>query len=226
MAISKRGAAQSMANFYLDSRFRRQASFVILALALASFMTSLAGAQSVPTLPDKKGEGDTPDISIRMIQTVPGAVLKDGETIKLSSLHGKVVLLDVFSSKCPHCIDHAPHLAGIYNQYRQRGFTVLALATDNADRAVDVNAFIAATKIGYPVGFLTAEIIAYFLDPRNHAVPQMVLFGTDGRMVKRLIGWNESNERELRAAIEAQLANMKSTVAPASAGKVPARTGR
>lgn len=217
-----------MANFSLHSRFRDQALSSILVLILASLTASLVVAQSVPTLPDKNGAGETPDISIRMIQTVPGAVMKGDETVKLSSLHGKVVLLDVFSSKCPHCIDHAPHLAGIYNQYRQRGFTVLALATDNADRAADVKAFIAATKIGYPVGFLTAEVIAYFLDPRNHAVPQMVLFGPDGRMAKRLIGWNESNDRELRAAIESQLVNIKSTVAPSAGttGKSPARTSR
>ncbi|MFN9938159.1 MAG: hypothetical protein ACK56I_01685, partial [bacterium] len=59
-------------------------------------------AQSVPELPEKNGSGDTPDISINLVQGPSGTTLKPGETLKLSSLHGRVVLLDVFSSKCPH----------------------------------------------------------------------------------------------------------------------------
>lgn len=180
----------------------------IMMVLLALFLTSFAAGQSVPQLPEGKGVGDTPDITVRLIQTSPGAVLKPDEAVQLSSLRGNVVLLDVFSSKCPHCFDHAPHVAELYNQYRQKGFTILGLATDMPDRVVDVKAFIAATKITYPVGFLTAEVIVYFLDPRNHSVPQMILFGPDGKMVKRLIGWNEANGRELKTELEAQLARI------------------
>lgn len=158
-------------------------------------------AQSVPELPERNGAGDTPDIAINLVQGATGA----GEPLKLSSLGGQVVLLDVFSSTCPHCVDHAPHVAEIYNLYRQKGFTVLGLATDQPDRAEDVKSFISKAKIAYPVGFLTAEVIVYFMDRRNHGVPQMVLFGRDGKMVKRLIGWGPDDDKGLRTAIEAEL---------------------
>lgn len=176
---------------------------VIVTVAL---MVLMANAQSVPELPEKNGGGDTPDISINLVQGASGTAVKPGETLKLSSLNGRVVLLDVFSSKCPHCVDHAPHVAEIYNLYRQKGFTVLGLATDQSDRAEDVKSFISTARIAYPVGFLTAEVIVYFLDRRNHGVPQMVLFGRDGKMAKRIIGWGPDNDKELRAAIEAELA--------------------
>jgi sugar (pentulose or hexulose) kinase len=39
----------------------------------------------------------------------------------------------------------------------------------------------------------------------------MVLFGADGKLVKRIIGWDEARGKELRQAIDAQLAK-----APAS----------
>jgi thiol-disulfide isomerase/thioredoxin len=191
----------------------------LLALAFGALATVPGAAQSVPHLPEGNGAGDTPDISIRMIQTLPPATAKPEEALQLSSLRGKVVLLDVFSSKCPHCFDHAPHVAELYNQYRQRGLTVLGLATDMPERVEDVKSFIGATKVTYPVGYLTAEVIVYYLDPRNHSVPQMVLFGPDGRMVKRLIGWNETNGRELKAAIEDQLAKVPAAKAPARSGK-------
>ena len=186
---------------------KRWLGMCFLATWLIMSATSLR-AQSVPELPTGDGSGDTPDMFIRLIPGSTGPVAKRDESLRLSSLRGKVVLLDMFSSQCPHCIDHAPHVAEMYNQYRQRGFAVLGLATDNQDRAADVKAFMALTKVTYPVGFLTAEVIAYFMDNRNHGVPQMVLFGPDGKMVKRLIGWTEKNGQELRATVEAQLARM------------------
>lgn len=162
-------------------------------------------AQSVPELPAGDGSGDTPDMFIKLVSPAGAPAAKGAESIRLSSLRGKVVLLDMFSSQCSHCVEHAPHVAEIYNQYRQRGFTVLGLATDEQGRVSDVRSFMTTAKIGYPVGFLTAEVIAYFMDNRNHGVPQMVLFGRDGKMIRRLIGWNEKNGQDLKAAIEAGL---------------------
>ncbi len=184
---------------------------ILLVIMLVMMPGAAVMAQSVPELPAGDGSGDTPDMFIRVVAPTAAPLAKGAESIRLSSLRGKVVLLDMFSSQCPHCIDHAPHVAEMYNQYRQRGFTVLGLATDEQGRANDVRAFMTTAKIGYTVGFLTSEVIAYFMDNRNHGVPQMVLFGRDGKMVKRLIGWNEKTGQELRAAVEAQLAQ-----APAS----------
>src|SRR5262249_385586 len=147
-----------------------------------------------------------------------GPVVNSQKQIKLSSLRGKVVLLDVFLSSCPHCQEHAPHIVELYNQYRSRGFTVLGLATDRKKKKDDVEsvkAFASLAKINYPIGFLTTEVIAYYMDSHDHGVPQMVLFGPDGKMAKRLIGWNEKVGKEMSAAIEAQLAKMP-TVKPGS----------
>ena len=174
---------------------------VLAALVLVA--SSVVG-QSVPELPEVGGAGETPDIAIRLAPPANGAATA-GE-LKLSSLNGRVVLLDVFSSKCPHCIDHAPRVAELYKTHRQKGFTVLGLATDSPDRAADVTSFAKTAGIDYPVGFMSAEVMVYFLDRRNHGVPQMVLFGRDGKMARRLIGWNEATGAELRAAIEAELA--------------------
>jgi hypothetical protein len=95
---------------------------------------------------------------------------------------------------------------------------VLGLATDNKenkDNVASVNAYASLAKIEYPVGFLTPEVIAYYVDSHDHGVPQMILFGPDGKMAIRRIGWNEKSSKEVRAAIEAQLAKMP-TVKPGS----------
>lgn len=189
------------------------ASSVLLLSLLAAPLFNPTLAQE---LPKPNGAGDVPDMMIELVPIKLGPVANRASRLNLSSLRGRVVLLDMFWSKCPHCEEHAPHIIQLYNQYRQRGFTVLGLATDRQDKQEDVEsvkAFLTKTKINYPVGFLTNEVMANYADSNDRGVPQMVLFGPDGRMVKRLIGWDEKKEKELRQAIEAQLAKLSTTKA-------------
>src|SRR5262245_2227853 len=192
------------------------ATCALVLLSVAA--TPRLGVDDIPELPMPDGSGDTPEIVVDLLPNRISPVINQQKQLKLSSLRGKVVLIDVFYSKCPHCEEHAPHIVEIHNQYRARGFTVLGLATDrkeNKDDVQSVKAFASLAKIDYPIGFLTPEVVAYYMDSHDHGVPQMVLFGPDGKMAKRQIGWTEKVGKELRAAIEAQLAKMP-TVKPGS----------
>jgi peroxiredoxin len=185
-------------------------TFVLVSFAGANRL----GTSDVPELPTGDGTGDTPDMFIKLVPN-PLAPANKGDELRLSSLRGRIVLLDMFWSQCPHCEEHAPHVVEFYNQYKQRGFTVLGLATDRPDKTDDVKSFIKKTKINYPVGFLTTEVVAYYADSQNQGVPQMILFGTDGKMFKRLIGWNPEINKELKEAIETLVAKQP-TVKPGS----------
>ncbi len=182
---------------------------VILTFTLAMLAVASAprlGMLDIPELPMPDGSGDTPEMLVDM---VPATAAARPAKLKLSSLRGKVVLMDMFWSKCPHCQEHAPHIVALYNQYRDRGFTVLGLAKDSKDEADEVKSvkdYMATAKINYPTGFITTELVAYYADSRNHGVPQMVLFGADGKMVLREISWSDAIEKKLKAAIEEQLA--------------------
>ncbi len=52
--------------------------------------------------------------------------------------------------------------------------------------------------------------------------PQMILFGPDGKMAIRRIGWNEKSSKDVRAAIEAQLAKMPAVKPGSKASSRPA----
>ncbi|MGE0886950.1 MAG: TlpA disulfide reductase family protein [Blastocatellales bacterium] len=196
-----------------------KASFHATLLSFVFVMMVVAGAprlglMDVPELPMADGSGDTPEMLVDLVSATGGKQ----EKLKLSSLRGKVVMIDMFWSQCPHCEEHAPHIVEIYNQYRQKGFTVLGLATDpKDDKQSDgrVKGFMTKAKINYPVGYITTEIVAYYADSRNHGVPQMVLFGPDGKMVLREIGWNDNISKKVKETIEAELSKMP-TVKPGS----------
>src|SRR5262245_28586267 len=206
--------------FKVSLLIRAFAVSCVLLLSIAA--TTRLGVEDVPELPMPDGSGDTPEM---IIDLLPGG--DQQKQLKLSGLRGKVAFSYVFLSTCPDCEEHAPHIVELYNQYRDRGFTVLGLATDpggieNKDSVASVNAFVSLAKIEYSVGFITPEVIAYYVDSHDHGVPQMILFGPDGKMAKRLIGWNEKNSKEMRSAIEAQLAKMPAVKPGSKASSRPA----
>lgn len=58
-----------------------------------------------------------------------------GEKVKLSSLRGKVVLVDFWASWCRPCRAENPNVVRMYNKYHDQGFEVFSVSLDNsADR--------------------------------------------------------------------------------------------
>jgi len=54
----------------------------------------------------------------------------DGKEIALSSLKGKVVLIDFWASWCGPCRRENPNVVRVYNQYKDKGFTVYSVSLD------------------------------------------------------------------------------------------------
>ena len=73
--------------------------------------------------------------TIQVGQPAPEISLKgpDGKTRSLSSLKGKVVLLDFWASWCGPCRRENPHVVDVYNRYKDKGFTVFSVSLDGLD---------------------------------------------------------------------------------------------
>ena len=81
-----------------------------------------------------KAEQDTKNAAqlIGVGKPAPDIDLKDpsGKSIKLSSLKGKVVLLDFWASWCGPCRQEMPNVVATYKKYKDKGFTVYSVSLD------------------------------------------------------------------------------------------------
>ena len=55
----------------------------------------------------------------------------DNRPVKLSDFKGKYVLIDFWASWCGPCRAENPNVVKVYNQYKDRGFTILGISLDN-----------------------------------------------------------------------------------------------
>jgi peroxiredoxin len=58
-----------------------------------------------------------------------------GDTIKLSSTRGSVVLLDFWASWCSPCRKENPNLVAAYNQFHRKGFQIFQVSLDKTKEA-------------------------------------------------------------------------------------------
>ncbi|MBR1668135.1 MAG: TlpA family protein disulfide reductase [Bacteroidaceae bacterium] len=123
------------------------------------------------------------------LETSEGKMFKDfeaeyeGKVTKLSDYvgKGKYVLVDFWASWCGPCKAEIPNLIKVYNQYKGEKFEVLGVAT--WDKPQDTKKAIEQMGIPYPqiMNAQYAGSNAYGIT----GIPQIILFGPDGTIVKR-----------------------------------------
>ncbi len=56
----------------------------------------------------------------------------DGESLSLSDLRGKVILIDFWASWCGPCRKENPNVVKLYEKYKDQGFDILGVSLDNS----------------------------------------------------------------------------------------------
>ncbi|HTZ33754.1 MAG TPA: TlpA disulfide reductase family protein [Methylomirabilota bacterium] len=71
-----------------------------------------------------------------------------GRSWTLHELRGKVVLVNFWATWCPPCRSEMPDMEALYKKFKDRGFVVLAISDDEADK---VKSYIAQFHYTYPI---------------------------------------------------------------------------
>jgi cytochrome c biogenesis protein CcmG, thiol:disulfide interchange protein DsbE len=119
--------------------------------------------------------------------------------IRLSDLHGKVVVVNFWASWCVTCADEAPYVESAWKQYEPTG-QVVFIGVDYTDVDSKALAYLSNFKITYPNGpDLGTRITPIF--NRNIAMPETYILDQEGVLRFKQIGPFQS-EAEIRSVID------------------------
>lgn len=134
----------------------------------------------------------SPDVTLTTLQ---------GEKIAMQSLKGKVVLVNFWATDCPGCIKEMPDLINTYNQYKAKGFEVIAVAMPYDPPAQVLN-YSTQKSLPFPVmhdGL--SEMVQAF--GGVNLTPTTFVYDKQGNRLQRIIG--ELNFDQLRQMLDKEL---------------------
>jgi peroxiredoxin len=110
----------------------------------------------------------------------------DGKTIALKDLRGKMVLVNFWATSCPGCVKEMPSLVETYNQYRSKGFEIIAVAM-SYDPPNYVANFAQTRQLPFPVALdVDGAHARAFGDVQ--VTPTSFLIDKDGRILEQTLG--------------------------------------
>ena len=116
----------------------------------------------------------------------------NGEKITSQQLLGKITLINFWATDCPGCINEIPGLIETYNQYKDQGLEVIAVAMyyDPPSRVIS---FTKNNNLPFPVVLDTnKEIINKFNNVK--LTPTSIILDKNGYVINTIIGEIDFNE--------------------------------
>jgi len=151
-----------------------------------------AGAVAAPTS-STVARAQAPELNLPLQPGKPA--------VALSSLKGKVVILDFWATWCGPCRESIPELEKLYEKYHAEGLEVVGISVD--DSADVLPAAIKQLGMTYPV-----VLAGNIPDLRNkfqfNAIPQMYVLDKNGRQAANYDGYDPT--LDLEGAIKPLLA--------------------
>ena len=74
-----------------------------------------------------------------------------GDTLRLSDLRGKAVILNYWASWCPPCRAEMPAFQAIHQVYQDSGLVVLGINAANQDDSIQAQEYIAEMNLTFPI---------------------------------------------------------------------------
>jgi peroxiredoxin len=171
-------------------------AYVLTALLYVALAAGImAQATSLWAIDIRPEEGHlAPDFALKTL---------DGNTVRLSDLRGKkVVLINFWATWCPPCRSEMPTIQKIYSDYKGRGFEVLAINIER-DYKEEILEFMKELRLTFPV----------LLDPdmkvtrtyRLIGLPVSMLIDRQGIIRSKEIGYHDWTDKESRKRVESLL---------------------
>ena len=123
---------------------------------------------------------------------------------KISDYKGRVLVLDFYATWCEPCRRSIPRLNALKVLYGSKGVEIVGLNVGGPDDRIKVKQFAAELNIRYALGF-PDKTLTDFLLADDQTIPQTFVFGPDGNLIKRFIGYQEGTGGDIETIIQSEL---------------------
>jgi thiol-disulfide isomerase/thioredoxin len=133
-----------------------------------------------------------------------GWIDANNQRSRLIDYRGKVLVADFYATWCEPCRQSIPRLNGLQKQYGPEGLQIVGLNVGGPDDRIKVNEFAQELHIQYPLGFPDKALTDLFLAD-DQTIPQTFIFGREGELIKRFVGYQGDTGGEIERTIQTQL---------------------
>jgi thiol-disulfide isomerase/thioredoxin len=162
-----------------DSIARQAGAAALIVVAVALVANGVWASQHLEALRPMKPGRPAPEFTLPRLDDA-------SKTLSLSSLRGKVVLLDFWATWCGPCRQMIPLLDALYADWSPRGVELVGVNSDGSGTASEeIAAFLKSHPARYPMVIDDGRANSIY---RVTALPQLVLIGRDGTVRQSFIG--------------------------------------
>jgi len=146
-----------------------------------------------------------PDFTLQMFS---------GESLRLSDLRGKPVMVNFWASWCPPCREEAPLLEDAWREYSRQGVVFVGVNVWDGDK--DARTFLSEYNITYPNGRDSGTGIA--IDYGLSGIPETFFIDRQGDITRKWLG--PVTEETLRAFLDEVMAKETRPLVQVCAGRL------
>jgi thiol-disulfide isomerase/thioredoxin len=147
------------------------------------------GEQANSAAADKTDAANNTDKPASEYPLLPAAVLNsevknlDGTTFSISDKKGKVILLNMWATWCAPCREEMPTLVRLQDTYRDKGFEVIGLNTEENDTREKIERFAEEMKLNYTLVWADLQLQNELVKISQFGgIPQSFLVDREGRL--------------------------------------------